>query len=69
MNHEGMAGAAAGLCLLLVTVLSHVFVPKGETRHPSVVADLTPSYVAIPRISPRDTGARASPSVLQRFQN
>jgi hypothetical protein len=69
MNHEGMAGAAAGLCLLLVTVLPYVAVPKGETRHPAAVADVAFSYVATPRIPLRDARARASPRTLQRFRN
>ena len=36
-SHDGMAGAVAGLCLLLVTVLGYVAAPKPQARRPAVV--------------------------------
>jgi hypothetical protein len=69
MSHESMAGAAAGLCLLLVTVLPYVAVPTVANREPAVVANAAPGYIATPRLSPRDARARASPRTLQRFRN
>lgn len=68
-GHDGMAGATAGLCLLLVTVLGCVAAPKPEADHPSVVTDAAPGYVEPPPRPPLDGRARASPSALQRFRN
>ena len=68
-SHEGMAGAAAGLCLLLVTVLGTVAVPKAQAHRPAVVPEAAPSYLGPPPRPPLDARARASPSTLQRFQN
>jgi hypothetical protein len=65
MNHEGMAGAAAGLCLLLVTILAPVALPITEVRQPALVADEKPRRIALPQISPD----KASPRVLRRFRN
>jgi hypothetical protein len=68
-GHEGMAGATAGLCLLLVTVLGCVAAPKPEAGHASLATEAAPSYVAPPLQPPLDGRARASPSALQRFRN
>jgi hypothetical protein len=68
-SHDGMAGAAAGLCLLLVTVLGYVATPNARARRPAVVGDATPTYVGPPPRPPLDGRARASPRALQRFRN
>jgi len=67
-THDDMAGAA-GLCLLLVTVLGFAPSPKPEGQHPAVVEDLAPTYVSPASRPPLDGRARASPSTLQRFRN
>jgi hypothetical protein len=68
-SHDGMAGAAGGFCLLLVTVLGCTATPKPDTHHPAAVADALPSYFDPPARPPLDGRARASPSALQRFRN
>jgi hypothetical protein len=68
-SHDDMAGVAAGLCLLLVTVLGYVAAPNPRARRPAVVGDATPSYIGPPSRPPLDGRARASPSALQRFRN
>lgn len=68
-SHDGMAGAAAGLCLLLVTVLGYIAAPKPQAPRPVVVAEATPGYLEPPPRPPLDGRARASPSALQRFRN
>jgi hypothetical protein len=68
-SHDGMAGATAGLCLLLVIVLMCAAAPEPEAHHPTVVTDGEPSYVDPPQRPPLDGRARASPSALQRFRN
>jgi hypothetical protein len=67
--HDGMAGAAAGLCLLLVTVLGYAATPKPEAHQPAVVGEPAPRYGGRPPRPPLDGRARASPSALQRFRN
>jgi hypothetical protein len=69
VNHDGMAGATAGLCLLLATALGYAAVPKPEVRPPSLATAATPTYVGPPRCPSVDGKARASPSTLQRFRN
>lgn len=66
--HDDMAGAA-GLCLLLVTVVAFAASPKPEAQHPAVVEALAPSYVGPAPRPPLDGRSRASPSALQRFRN
>jgi hypothetical protein len=69
-GHEGdMAGAAMGLCLLLVTAagLWPVRRDEGATR-PAVPTALDAPAPA-PAPSRIDARARASPPVLQRFRN
>jgi hypothetical protein len=68
-SHDGMAGATAGLCLLLVTVLMYAAAPEPEAHRPTVATDAEPSYVDPPQRPPLDGRARASPSALQRFRN
>ncbi len=69
MSHDGMAGAGAGLCLLLAAALGCVAAPKPEAHHPAVVTDAAPSYLDPPPHPPLDGRARASPTALQRFLN
>jgi len=66
---DGMAGAVAGLCLLLVTVLGCAGTPRsGQDRELRPAVGL---WVSNPRPAPPsiDRRARASPSTLQRFLN
>src|SRR6266511_620253 len=68
-SHDGMAGGAAGLCLMLVTVLGYAATPKAGADYRAVITDAAPSYVEPPQRPPLDGRARASPSALQRFRN
>lgn len=69
VSHDGMAGAAVGLCLLFVVALALV-APRGPERHePAVAAEPVPAYLGPPLGPPLAGPARASPSVLQRFRN
>ena len=68
-SHDGMAGAAAGLCLLLVTVLGYVAAPKPQAHRPIVVTEAEPGYGEPPPRPQLNGRARASPSALQRFRN
>lgn len=69
VSHEGMAGAALGLCLLFVMALA-VAVPGGpEPNEAAVAAEPVPPYAGLPPGTPFDGRARASPRVLQRFRN
>jgi hypothetical protein len=68
-SHEGMAGAAAGLCLLLVSLLRHVVTAKPEKRPTPVPMDAAPGAAMPAPPPPVDARARASPRVLQRFRN
>jgi len=68
-SHDGMAGAAAGLCMLLATALAFTAIPTPRPHHTPVLREATP--IAVPP-APRarlDGRARASPSALQRFRN
>jgi hypothetical protein len=69
MDHDAMAGAAAGLCLLLATALGFAAMPKPEAHHPPLVTPATRTYSGPPLHPPIDGRARASPSTLQRFRN
>ena len=66
---EGMAGAVAGLCLLLFTVLGYAArarmpTPEEPRRTEAVLVPPTwPPQIAV------DRRARASPRALQRFRN
>lgn len=68
-SHDGMAGAATGLCLLLATALAYAAVPKPQPHQPTLVANTAPNYVGPQPRPPLDCRARASPSTLQRFRN
>ncbi len=68
-DHDGMAGTAIGLCLILVTL-----VVRFVTRAPRLTfAWRTRPYPAIPRshaiVIEVTQQARASPVLLQRFRN
>jgi hypothetical protein len=67
--HDGMAGATAGICLLLATVLGLAAAPKPETSHAAAITNAAPCFVDPPPLWPLDGRARASPSALQRFRN
>jgi hypothetical protein len=69
MGHDDMAGAVAGLCLLLVTVLPLVVMRRPASRDALVAAERTLEQIAAPPIPPLDARARASPRALQRFLN
>ena len=66
---EGMAGAAASLCLVLVTVLGCIAVPKPEELRNSVATASATALGRLPEPPPVDGRARASPAALQRFRN
>jgi hypothetical protein len=68
-SHDGMAGAAAGLCLLLATALGFAVMQSPKAHHTPVRPELAPIAVSSPPDAPLDVGARASPSTLQRFRN
>jgi hypothetical protein len=69
MSHDGMAGTAAGLCVLLVTFVGYATAPKRQLRHAFVVTHVEPvSSGPTPRAAD-DRRARASPISLQRFRN
>jgi hypothetical protein len=68
-SHDGMAGAGAGLCLLLAAAVGYIAAPKPEAQHPTVVTDTVPTYLDPPSRSLLDGRARASPTALQRFLN
>ena len=67
--HDGMAGASAGLCLLLATALAYTAIRRPEMQHRAVATDAAPRYVEWPARTALDARARASPSALQRFRN
>ena len=69
MSHDWVAGAAAGLCLLLATAVVFAGVPKATAHRREVVADAAPTYVSTPPSPPLDGRARASPLALKRFRN
>jgi hypothetical protein len=69
MSHDDMAGAAAGLCLLLATAVAYAAARKPAAHHPAVVVHAASTYVPAPPGAPPDGRARASPVALQRFRN
>ena len=69
MSHDGMAGVAAGLCLLLTTALAYAATPRPRAQDCAVITDAAPTYVGPPPRPPLDGRARASPSALQCFRN
>jgi hypothetical protein len=68
-SHDGMAGAAAGLCLLLATALVFAAMPRPASPRTPVLPEAAPIVIASPPNAPLDGRARASPSALQRFRN
>ena len=66
---EGMTGAAASLCLVLVTVLGCIAVPKPEELRNSVATASLTGLGSLLEPPPADGRARASPVALQRFRN
>jgi hypothetical protein len=66
---EAMAGAVAGLCLLLVTALGYATVPRPETDSELGLGERSAAPIAWPPGYPVDLRSRASPSTLQRFRN
>ena len=66
---DGVSSAAAGLCLLLVTVVVYVAVVRPEVFRQAVVAVGPPTHLAPPEPLRADRRARASPVALQRFRN
>jgi hypothetical protein len=69
LDHDGMIGAGAGLCLLLAAALGCLAAPKPEADQPTPVTDAAPTYLGPPPDPPLDGRARASPPALQRFLN
>jgi hypothetical protein len=68
-SHEGMAGSAVGLCLLLVTVLGRLLVPRLQIP-PRPLRTAALAMPAMPLLRTRPDGrSRASPIALQRFRN
>jgi hypothetical protein len=68
-SHDGMAGGAAGLCLLLATVLGYAAAPKPEAHAAAVTTQGLQAAAGLAPLAPMDGRARASPSALQRFRN
>jgi len=68
-SHDGMAGAAAGLCLLLATALGFAAISTPNAHHTPVLRGAAPIAVASPPPAPLEGRARASPIALQRFRN
>jgi hypothetical protein len=68
-SHDGMAGAAAGLCLLLATALAFAAMPTPGAHYTPVLREAAPIAVPSAPRAPLDGRARASPSALQRFRN
>lgn len=66
---ESMAGAVAGLCLLLFTVLGYAArtrIPTHDEPRRTEAVLVTPTRLVQLAV---DRRARASPSTLQRFKN
>lgn len=68
-SHDGMAGAAAGLCLLLATALVFAAMAKPDAPQTAPLREAAPIAGGRPPDPPLDGRARASPSALQRFRN
>ena len=66
---DGMAGAGAGLCLLLATAVVLSARPARARPEPELLPVDRPSGVATRRGPLVDRRARASPVALQRFRN
>lgn len=68
-SQDGIAGAAAGLCLVLVTMLGCIAVPRPEVLWKAVVTVGPRAHGGPPEPPRADGRARASPVTLQRFRN
>jgi hypothetical protein len=68
-SHDGMAGATAGLCLLLATALAFAATAKPDDPRTALLREAAPIVLGRPPEPPLDGRARASPSALQRFRN
>jgi hypothetical protein len=68
-SHDGMAGAAASVCLLLATALGFAALPRPGAHRTPLLREAAPIAVDSPPPAPLDGRARASPSALQRFRN
>jgi hypothetical protein len=68
-GHDGMAGASAGLCLLLATALGFAAAATPGPLHTPVLREAATIAVGLAPRAPLDVRARASPSALQRFRN
>jgi hypothetical protein len=68
-SHDDVAGAAAGVCLLLASALVFTVMPTPRRGRTAVLRKAVPIAVSsAPRV-PLDGRSRASPSVLERFRN
>ena len=66
---NGQEGMAAGLCLLLMTVLGYIAVPKPEVPRKAMVTAGPRARGRLPAPPPAEGRARASPVAPQRFRN
>jgi len=66
---DGVAGVAAGLCVLLATGLGLIAIARQASHHTPVVREAVVVTVALPMSAPIDGGARASPAALMRLRN
>jgi hypothetical protein len=69
VSHDGMAGAAAGLCMLLAAALVFTAVPRPHAPQTPPLPEAATSALHQRPHPPFDGRARASPSALQRFRN
>lgn len=68
-SHDGMPGAAAGLCLLLATALQCIVARRPQAQSFPLATSSWATPIGQPRPTRLDGRARASPPVLQRFLN
>jgi hypothetical protein len=69
MSSDDVAGAAAGVCLLLASALVFTMMPTPRRGRTAVLRKAVRIAVSsAPRV-PLDGRSRASPSVLERFRN
>jgi hypothetical protein len=68
-DSDGVAGVAAGLCVLLATGLGLIAIARPASHHTPAVREAAVVTVALPMSPPVDGGARASPTALMRLRN
>lgn len=68
-SHDGMAGVAAGFCMLLATALAFTALPTTRAHHAGLFREAAPIGASSPPCARLDLRTRASPSALQRFRN